>query len=115
MEEGEARRRDRQPTGGALVAANWKSSPPETRHSVAVDAGLGNYGPPPQRGQAPSVSLTLSANSPGAIAVAIAFFLAWTGFIGYRFLSRITEAHSSTRVPAPAKSPRQAPTRAHER
>ena len=74
---------------------------------VAVDAGLGNYGPPPQRGQAPSGSLSpFRRNSPAAIAVAIAFFLAWTGFIGYRFLSRdYGKPTRVSRVPAPAKSP----------
>jgi hypothetical protein len=56
---------------------------------VAVDAVLGGYGPPPQRGQAPSRSLpAFRRNSPAAIAVGIAFFLAWTGFVGYRFFSR---------------------------
>jgi hypothetical protein len=74
---------------------------------VAVDAGFGNSGPPPQRGQAPSSSLSrLGRNSPVAIAVGIAFFLAWTGFVGYRFLSR--DYGKPTRIskaPAPAKSP----------
>ena len=56
---------------------------------VAVDAGFGTFGPPPQRGQARSNSLPrLSRNSPVAIAVGIAFFLAWTGFVGARFFSR---------------------------
>ena len=71
---------------------------------VAVDAGLGFYGPPPQRGQASSVSLsTFRRNSPAAIAVGLAFFLAWMGFIGYHFLSpgsRATQACSKVRCTA---------------
>jgi hypothetical protein len=79
---------------------------------VAVDTGFVNYGPPPQRGQAPSSSLSrVGRNSPAAIAVGIAFFLAWTGFVGYRFLSRdYGKPTRISRVPATAKSPlRQAP------
>jgi hypothetical protein len=74
---------------------------------VAVDAGFGNYGPPPQRGQAPSSSLSrFGRNSPAAIAVGIAFFLAWTGFVGYRFFSRdYGKPTRVSKVPAPAKSP----------
>ncbi len=74
---------------------------------VAVDTGFGNYGPPPQRGQAPSRSVSrFSRNSPAAIAVGIAFFLAWTGFIGYRFFSRdYGKPTRISKVPAPAKSP----------
>jgi hypothetical protein len=54
---------------------------------VAVEPAFGAYGPPPQRGQAPSGSLpTFRRNNPAAIAVGIAFFLAWTGFVTYRFL-----------------------------
>jgi hypothetical protein len=73
---------------------------------VAVDTVLGSYGPPPQRGQAPSRSLSpLRRNSPAAIAVGIAFFLAWTGFVGYRFLSRdYGKPTRVSKVPAPAKS-----------
>ncbi len=76
---------------------------------VAVDAGLGYNGPPPQRGQSPSGSSASSRrNSPAAIAIGIAFFLAWTGFIGYHFFSR---AHGqSGRVSRPratAKGPLQ--------
>jgi HEAT repeats len=56
---------------------------------VAVDAGFGVYGPPPQRGQTPSRSLsTLRRSSPLATAVGIGFFLAWTSFMGYRVFSR---------------------------
>jgi hypothetical protein len=73
---------------------------------VAVDTVLGGYGPPPQRGQTPSRSLpAIRRNNPAAIAVGVAFFLAWTGFVGYRFLSR--DYGKPTRVsrgPAPAKS-----------
>jgi HEAT repeat protein len=83
---------------------------------VAVDAGLGNagfgnYGPPPQRGQLPSRSLSrFSRNSPAAIAVGVAFFLAWTGFVGYRFFSRgYDKPIRVSKAPAPAKSfPRKA-------
>jgi len=56
---------------------------------VAVDAGFGTYGPPPQRGQTPSGSpAPFRRNSALATAVGIAFFFAWTGFVGYRFFSR---------------------------
>jgi hypothetical protein len=73
---------------------------------VAVDTVLGGYGPPPQRGQAPSRSLpAFRRNSPAAIAVGIAFFLAWTGFVGYRFFSRdYGKPTRVSKVPAPAKS-----------
>jgi hypothetical protein len=73
---------------------------------VAVDTGLGGYGSPPQRGQAPSGSLpAFRRNSPAAIAVGIALFLAWTGFVGYRFLSRdYGKPTRLAKVPAPAKS-----------
>jgi hypothetical protein len=56
---------------------------------VAVDSGFGASGPPPQRGQAPSRSrAAFRRNSPATIALGIAIFLAWTGFVGYRFISR---------------------------
>jgi len=56
---------------------------------VAVDTVFGAYGPPPQRGQAPSRSPAASrSNSPLAIVVGLVFFFAWTGFIGYQFLFR---------------------------
>jgi hypothetical protein len=73
---------------------------------VAVDAMLGSYCAPPQRGQAPSRSLpAFRRNSPVAVAVGIAFFLAWTGFVGYRFLSRgYGKPTRLSRVPASAKS-----------
>jgi hypothetical protein len=77
---------------------------------VAVDTVLGGYGPPPQRGQAPSRSLSpFRRNSPAGFAVGIAFFLAWTGFVGYRFLSRdYGKPTRVSKVSAPAKSfPRQ--------
>ncbi len=78
---------------------------------VAVDAGFGNYGPPPQRGQVPSRSLSrFSGNSPAAIAVGIVFFLAWTGFVGYRFLSRdYGKPNRISKVAVPAKSPLRQP------
>jgi hypothetical protein len=74
---------------------------------VAVDAGLGTYGPPPQRGYAPSSSLSrFGRNSPAAIAVGIALFLAWTGFVGYRFFSRdYGKPARAAKVPAPTRSP----------
>jgi len=73
---------------------------------VAVDTVLGGYGPPPQRGQAPSRSLpAFRRNSPAAIAVGIALFLAWTSFVGYRFFSRgYGKPSRVSKVPAPAKS-----------
>jgi hypothetical protein len=77
---------------------------------VAVDTVLGGYGPPPQRGQAPPRSLSpFRRNSPAAVALGIAFVLAWTGFVGYRFLSRdYGKPTRLSKVPAPAKSfPRQ--------
>lgn len=81
---------------------------------VAVDAVLGGYGPPPQRGQMPSRSLarfgrSFTRNSPAAIAVGIAFFLASTGFGGYRFFSRgYGKPTRISRGAAPPKSlPRQ--------
>jgi hypothetical protein len=56
---------------------------------VAVDPGFGNYGPPPQRGQAPSRSLPIfRGNSSVATVVGLAVFFAWTGFVGYQFFAR---------------------------
>src|SRR5208282_1383292 len=74
---------------------------------VAVDTVLGGYGPPPQRGQAPSRSPSaFRRNSPVATAVGLAFFLAWMGFVGYQIFSR---GHAQPkRVPkaaAPARTP----------
>ena len=55
---------------------------------VVVTAGFGAYGPPPQRGQASSASsASFRGNRPLTIAVGLAFFFAWTGFIGYHILS----------------------------
>jgi hypothetical protein len=73
---------------------------------VAVDTVLPSYGPPPQRGPAPSGSLpAFRRNRPAAIAVGIALFLAWTGFVGYRFFSRDHGKPTRvSKVPAPAKS-----------
>jgi len=74
---------------------------------VAVDTVLGGYGaPPPLGGQAPSRSLSpFRRNSPAALAVGIAFFLAWTGFVGYRFFSRdYGKPTRVSKVLAPAKS-----------
>jgi HEAT repeats len=73
---------------------------------VAVDPGLGNYGPPPQRGQAPSGSLPSRRNSPVAIAILLAFFFAWTGFLAYNVLShRHSEPKRVPKVAAPARTP----------
>jgi hypothetical protein len=55
---------------------------------VAFDAGIGFYRPPPQRGQAPLGSpVVFRRNSAAGIAVGLAMFLAWLGFIGSRFVS----------------------------
>jgi hypothetical protein len=55
---------------------------------VAAEFGVGAYGPPPQRGRMPSASpASFRRNSPAAIAIGIAFFLAWSGFVGFRFFS----------------------------
>jgi len=56
---------------------------------VFVQTGLGASATPPQRGMAASSSSpAFRRNSPVAIAVGLALFLAWTGFVGYRLLSR---------------------------
>jgi hypothetical protein len=63
---------------------------------VAADSSIGTFGPPPQRGGVPSgspVSFRFRRNSPAAMAVGIAFFLAWTGFLAFRFFS---VAHGTT-------------------
>jgi len=80
---------------------------------VAVDAGFGSYGPPPQRGEAPSRSLSrVGRNSPAAIAVGLAFFLAGTGIVGYRFFARdYGKPTRISKVSAPAKSPLRVATR----
>jgi hypothetical protein len=55
---------------------------------VAVQAGLGVPSTPPQRGLSPSrSSSTLRRNSPVATAIALAFFFAWMGFVGYQIFS----------------------------
>ncbi len=60
---------------------------------VAVHAGFGPSGPPPQRGEASSASpAAFRRNRPVASAVNLALFLAWIsfiGFIGYRFFSYV--------------------------
>ncbi len=76
---------------------------------VAVDAFLGAGGPPPQRGQAPSDSPTaFRRNSPVTIAVGLAFFFAWTGFVVYRgfFKGHGTRPRVS-KISKPDKSPLQ--------
>ena len=56
---------------------------------VSVQAGVGMSGTPPQRGLASSGSSSaFRRNSPVAIAVGFAIFLAWAGFVGYQILSR---------------------------
>jgi hypothetical protein len=56
---------------------------------VFVQTGLGVSGTPPQRGMAASSSSpAFRRNSPVAIAVGLALFLAWTGFVGYQISSR---------------------------
>jgi hypothetical protein len=76
---------------------------------VAVDAGLGGYGPPPQRGLARSGSpAAFRRNSPVGIAIGLAFFLAWTGFVGYRvFSARQGQPKRISKVGAPTKRPLQ--------
>jgi len=54
---------------------------------VAVQAGLGVPATPPQRGRAAS-SPALRRNRPVAIAVGLALFFAWMGFVGYRIVSQ---------------------------
>jgi hypothetical protein len=72
---------------------------------VAVDTVLGSYDPP-QRGQAASRPLpAFRRSSPAALAVVITFFLAWTGLVGYRLLSRDHGKPARvSRVPTRAKS-----------
>ena len=69
---------------------------------VAVDAGLGTTVRRRNAGRRrPDRSASFRRNSPAAIAIGIAFFLAWTGFVGYRFFSR---AHGqSGRVSRPRR------------
>ncbi len=77
---------------------------------VAVHAGFGPSGPPPQRGEASSASpAAFRRNRPVASAVNLALFLAWIsfiGFIGYRFFSyvhaqpkHVAKAAVAARVP----------------
>jgi len=74
---------------------------------VAVDTVLGGYGPPPQRGQAPSRSLpAFRRNSPVATAVGLAFFFAWMGFVGYQIFSRgHAQPKRVLKAAAPARTP----------
>jgi hypothetical protein len=76
---------------------------------VAVDAGFGVCGPPPQRGRPSSASPAFfRRNSPVAIAVGLAFFLAGTGFVGYRLFSRDHgQAKHVTRAGAQARRPQR--------
>jgi hypothetical protein len=73
---------------------------------VAVQGGFGASGPPPQRGRPYELTpVVFRRNSRATIAVGLAFFLAWTGFVGSRFLSR---AHGQpkrvAKVGAPARA-----------
>lgn len=74
---------------------------------VAVRAGFGASGPPPQRGQTPSASSTsFRRNSPVATAIGLAFFLAWMGFVGYQIFSRgHTQPKRVSKSGVSAKSP----------
>ncbi len=79
---------------------------------VAVQAGLGAPGAPPQRGRAPSrPSSAFRRNSPVATAVGLAFFLAWMGFVGYHIFSRgHRQSNRLSKINASAKrSLRQVP------
>ena len=71
---------------------------------VAVQAGLGMSATPPQRGRAPSgPSAAFRRNSSVATAVALAFFLAWMGFVGYHiFSSGQRQTNRFSKVIAPA-------------
>jgi len=73
---------------------------------VAVDSGFGGYGPPPQRWTRASGSPSpFRQNSPAAIAVGVAFFLAWTGFVGYHILSlRHDQPKRVSKVGAPPRT-----------
>jgi len=73
---------------------------------VAFDAGIGSYGPPPQRGAASLGSpAAFRRNNPAGIAVGLAMFLAWMGFIGYRFVSA-THRQPARISKAAARTPR---------
>jgi hypothetical protein len=73
---------------------------------VAVDGGFGVYGPPPQRGQAVTVgSARFRRNSPVALAIGLAFFLAWTGFLGFQiFSAQRSQPKRVSRAVAPVES-----------
>lgn len=76
---------------------------------VAVRAGFGVSGPPPQRGQASSASSTaFRRNGPVATAVGLAFFVAWIGFIGFQFFSHV---HAQPKRVAKAAATARAPLR----
>jgi HEAT repeats len=74
---------------------------------VATGGGFGLNGPPPQRGNVRSGSLpNFRRNSPAAVALGLAFFLAWTGFVFYNVLShghrqprRILRSAAAARTP----------------
>jgi hypothetical protein len=73
---------------------------------VAVQAGFGPSGPPPQRGYAPSASRAYRRNGPVATAIGAAFFIAWMGFVGFQVFShghaqpkRVAKAAASARSP----------------
>ncbi len=77
---------------------------------VAVDNVFGAYGPPPQRGVAPSSPPpALRRGGALATAVSIAFMAAWIGFMGYHFSSAM---RGVPKRPAAARSQTVAKSRA---
>lgn len=75
---------------------------------VAVRAGFGAGGPPPQRGPASSRSSVAvpPRSSAVAAAVGLAFFCAWIGFVGYQIFSHgHRRTNRVSKIGAPAKSP----------
>jgi hypothetical protein len=74
---------------------------------VDVDTVLGGYGPPPQRGETPSGSLpAVRGNRPVAVALGLAFFLAWMGFVGYQIFARgHAQPKRVLKAAAPARTP----------
>ncbi len=75
---------------------------------VAVQAGVGVSGTPPQRGQTSSGAPGYRRNSPVAIAIGLAFFLGWMGFVSYQISSR---RQAQPRHVPKASSPTSAPVR----
>ncbi len=72
---------------------------------VAVQAGFGPSGPPPQRGQAYPASLAYRRNGPVGIAIGVAFFLAWMGFVGFQVFSHgHAQPKRASKAAAPARN-----------